>query len=273
MDCDSNCPDEPRLSLACVAVTNTYENAEQWFWVNIKSSATALDLAITVRDQAPLWSSLQQENSNDIILLKPVHPLRASRRDIKNRLQILKLDPKPSTICLEPRTSLLEYFQGELSKDHIHVLIQLPPGFPIHSSISSKSNVSDERPAKRSRRDQGTYLSNRTTAIVMPSYLADKNVALDQWDAFHKILWKKGQDAFDAYAKPHKSVYYGTFKTMPNDSAFDLARITALLIREEWEMCWERAQEVDEQGTRRNFLIIGHPGIGRCLLLTLLRSC
>lgn len=267
MDCDSNWSDEPRLSLAYAVVTNTYELAEQRFWVNIKSSATALDFAIAVCDQAPSWSTLKPEHSSDIVLLKPVPFLSARHRDLRERLQSLKLGPNPSdsTICLEPETSLLEYFQGELSEDHIHVLVQLPP----RVVSSSQSNVSDEHPAKRPHLDQGAYFSNHTTVILMPSYLANSSVALEQWDTFRKSLWKKGPDAFDAYIQSHKSDYYGTFETMPNDPAFELENITALLIREEWKTCWEQALKA-KADARSNFIISGHPGIGRCILLTLL---
>lgn len=55
---------------------------------------------------------------------------------------------------------------------------------------------------------------------------------------------------------------------MPIHPAFEVGHIKELLIRKEWEVTLEQVHKEEREGTN-NFIVIGHPGIGMCTLLTL----
>jgi hypothetical protein len=83
---------------------------------------------------------------------------------------------------------------------------------------------------------------------------------VEHWTDFWRQLWGKGVDYFcTQFIEKRQLECEGTvdFEVMKTHKAFQLT-LSGLLLRDEWKLAWEHAQEVKEAG----FIIIGQPGIG-----------
>jgi hypothetical protein len=82
------------------------------------------------------------------------------------------------------------------------------------------------------------------------------------WFEFYNDLWGKGFDHFQDQYISHLDKNGVRFRTMKNHLAFNL-RLKGLLVRDEWDVTWDRAENAcDNLKGIRNFIIVGQTGIG-----------
>ncbi|KIM43170.1 hypothetical protein M413DRAFT_397524 [Hebeloma cylindrosporum] len=226
----------------------------QVFLVDVDTDDRIADLQNLIYEDQPRLRTLRPRHLA-LWKLKESLTIRPAET-MATRLEQLGTEVSQYAVKLkEPTDKVSDCFSDATLQDHLHIIVQVPPARISPSSTSKRSkhlDSTDERDVKRPR-DSASHASDVEDLNQLWKMLWEGGV-----NPVKEVAVQRGSDPLqDTEVPTTMKVLHGLPKLFaPND----------MFIRDDYEKAWSIIETKIESGDNA-LVIIGHPGIGKTILL------